>query len=144
MDKQKKSFMILIFVNILVACFFQVICSSIMSEKIDMPLFQFVVFPLTLVLINVAMALTFNLKLYQYVVSAYLGFLCSLVVFAFIVLIVERPQELPPGEIVLGADLVFIIFISFVQFVTLLFVNLIIYIVYKAYKIKGITFPNKS
>lgn len=141
MDKQKKSFIILIFVNIIVACFVQVICSSILGEKIDLSLFQFVVFqfvflPLTLVLLNAAMALKFNLKFYQYSVSAYLGFLCSIVVFAFIILLLKRPQELPPGEIILGADLVFIMFISFVQFVTLLFLNLIIYMIYKAYKIK--------
>lgn len=141
MDKHKKSLIILVFVNIIVACFFQVICSSIFSEKIDIPLFQFVVFPLTLVLINAAMALKFNLNFYQYLVSTYLGFLCSIVVFAFITLILERPQELPPGEIVLGADLVFIIFISFVQFVTLLFLNLIVCMLYKSYKVKLINVP---
>ena len=143
MDKQKKSFIILVFVNIMVACFIQVICSSILSEKIDLSLFQFAVFqfvflPLTLVLINAAMALKFNLKFYQYLVSAYLGFLCSIVVFAFKILLLKRPQELPPGEIMLGADFVFIMFISFVQFVTLLFLNLIIYMIYRAYKIKVI------
>ena len=146
MNKQNKSFIILIFVNSIVACFVQVICSPVLGEKIDLSLFQFVVshfvaLPLILVLINAAMALTFNLQFYHYVVSAYLGFLCSIVVLAFIMLIVERPQELPPGEIVLGADLVFIMFISFVQFVTLLFLTLMIYIVYviyKAYKINSI------
>ena len=66
MDKHKKSLIILVFVNIMVACFVQVICSPIIIEKIDMPLFQFVVLPLALVLVNVAMALKFNLKFYQY------------------------------------------------------------------------------
>ena len=136
MDKHKKSLIILVFINIMVACFVQVICSPIIIEKIDMPLFQFVVLPLALVLVNVAMALKFNLKFYQYLVSAYVGFWSSIVVFAFIILILKRPEELPPGEIVLGADLVFIYFISFVQFVTLLFLNLIVYVLYKAYKVK--------
>lgn len=141
MDKQKKSLIILVFVNIMVACFIQIICSTIFNEKIDISLLEFVIFlylvlPLTLVLINIAMAFKFDLKFYQYLVSANLGFLCSIVVFAFKILILERPQELPPGEIILGADLVFIVFNSFVQFVTLLFFNLIIYLLYKAYKIK--------
>ena len=83
----------------------------------------------------------FNLKFYQYLVSAYVGFWSSIVVFAFIILILKRPEELPPGEIVLGADLVFIIFISFVQFVTLLFLNLIVYVLYKAYKVKLVKVP---
>lgn len=134
MERQKGSLIILVFVNITAACFVQAICSSILSEMISMSLFQFVVFPLIFILINIAMALKFKFDFFLYSVFCFLGFLCSIVVLAFIRLIVERPQELPPGEIVLGADLVFIFFISFVQFVVFLFLNLIIYILYKSYK----------
>ncbi|MER2107365.1 MAG: hypothetical protein ABS949_10545 [Solibacillus sp.] len=143
MEKQKKSLMILVFVNILVACFVQIICSSIFTEKMDMTLFQFVIFPLILVCINVAMALKFNLKFYHYSVSAYLGFLCSIIAFAFILLILERPQELPPGEIVLGADLILVILISFIQFVALLFLNLVVYIIFKLFFAKRLLRKNR-
>lgn len=119
--------------NVLVTCFTQFICSSIINEKIDMLLFQFIAFPLVIVLLNVVLAFKFKLQFHRYLVAAYLGFFCSVVVFAFSTLILERPQELPPGEIVLGADLVLVIFVSSIQFITLLFLNLIIYITFKLY-----------
>lgn len=143
MEKQKKSLMILVFVNIVVACFVQIMCSAILTEAMDMPLFQFVIFPLILVCINVAMALKFNLKFYHYSASAYLGLLSSIIAFAFILLIVERPQELPPGEIVLGADLILVILISFIQFVALLFLNLVVYIIFKLFFAKRLLRKNR-
>ncbi|MCM3638710.1 hypothetical protein M3152_13470 [Sporosarcina luteola] len=136
MDKQKKSLVLLVFVNITVACFAQFICSSILSEKINMPFFQFITFPLIILLINITMALKFKgfkLRFYQYSFSAYLGFFCSIIVFFITLLVLERPQELPPGEIVLHADVLLIIFISVIQFIILLFINLVTYIITKIF-----------
>ena len=131
MDKQKKSLIILVFVNIIVACFAQVICSSILSEKIDMAFFQFIVFPLIIVLINITMAFKFKLRFYQYSYSAYIGFFCSIISFSITLLILDRPEELPPGEIILGADVLLIIFIFIIQLVILLFINLVTYMIYR-------------
>lgn len=131
MGARKCPLAILIFTNIVVACLTQVICWSILSEQVNMVFFQFIVFPLIFVLINVVMAFQFKLAFYQYSFSAYLGFFCSIIVFAIVLLVLNRPEELPPGEIVLGADLVFIIFTSIVQLVILLLLNLILYVIFK-------------
>jgi len=125
-DKQKKSLVILVLVNIIVACFVQFICWSVLSKKIDIAFLQFIVFPLVIVLINITMALKYKLRFYQYSFSAYAGFFCSIIAFSITLLILE----LPPGEIVLHADVLLIIFISIIQLVILLFINLVTYMIF--------------
>ncbi len=92
---------------------------------------QFLAFPFAIILLNVVLGFKFRMKFYQYSLFAYLGLYVSIFVWGTIVLLESTKKELPPGEVVLGADLIFIIVVTIVQSVIFLLFNLITFIVYK-------------
>lgn len=127
--------MIVVFTNILVACLSQILYYSFFEDMVDGAIFQFVIHPLLIVIINIFMGFKFKIKFYQYSLSAYLGFFLSIVTSTVIVLFINKPEELPPGETLLHADVLYSLFVSLVQTIILLLLNLIIYGIYIVKKV---------
>lgn len=129
MDTQKNAFIIVAFANSAIACISQFL-GSMLDGRFD-SLVQFLAFPFVIILLNVVLGFKFRMKFYQYSLFAYLGLYVSIFVWGTIVLVESTKKELPPGEIVLGADLLFIIVVTIVQSIIFLIFNLITYVIYK-------------
>lgn len=129
MDTQKNAFIIAAVANSAIACISQFL-GSMLDERFD-SLFQFLAFPFVIILLNVVLGFKFRMKFYQYSLFAYLGLYVSIFVWGTIVLVESTKKELPPGEIVLGADLLFIIVVTIVQSIIFLLFNLMTYVIYK-------------
>lgn len=129
MDTQKNAFIIVGFANSAMACISQFL-GSMLDGRFD-SLVQFLAFPFVIILLNVVLGFKFRMKFYQYSLFAYLGLYVSIFVWGTFVLVESTKKELPPGEIVLGADLLFIIVVTIVQSIIFLLFNLITYVIYK-------------
>ena len=129
MDTQKNAFIIVAFANSAIACISQFL-GSMLDERFD-SLVQFLAFPFVIILLNVVLGFKFRMKFYQYSLFAYLGLYVSIFVWGTFVLVESTKKELPPGEIVLGADLIFIIVVTIVQSIIFLLFNLIAFVIYK-------------
>lgn len=107
--------------NIVITCLAQVFFDGSLFLKL-------LILPLVIILINIFFLLIkFELEFHKYLLSIYLGFFCSVIIYSFIILFPSPPKELPPGEIVLGADVIFIFWMSAIQ---LFILNLLIVIFY--------------
>lgn len=96
-----------------------------------MVVFQLLYFPLIITLTNIFLWFSkFKIEFYQHWTYAYLGFFCSVIVFFFMSL--DSSKELPPGETILHAD---VLFVSSLQFIILLMLNTITYSFYKGFYI---------
>ena len=125
-----KSFITVSTANIIIACSAQVFYWSILDGTIDLAFFQLVIFPLTIGFTNILLAISkYKIAFFQHSLAAYLAFLVSFVVSFF--MSIDPSKELPPGEIILFADVLFIVLISTVQLMVLLTLHLFIYIVYR-------------
>lgn len=129
MNTQKNAFIIAAFANSAMASISQFL-GSMLDGRFD-SLFQFLAFPLVIILLNVVLGFKFRMKFYQYSLFAYLGLYVSIFVWGTFVLVESTKKELPPGEIVLGADLLFIIVVTIVQSIIFLLFNLITFVIYK-------------
>ncbi|MFJ7667529.1 hypothetical protein ACIQXI_10485 [Lysinibacillus sp. NPDC097195] len=136
MDKNKSSF-IVAFTNIVVSSLAQILYWTLLEESINMFIYQFLLFPFSLVLINIIFWFSkYKLLFFQHVLSAYTAFFCSIII-TFITVLSTSTQELPPGEIVLFADVLFVLITITIQSIILLLLNSIIYIVYKTYNFRN-------
>ncbi|MFJ5772156.1 hypothetical protein [Psychrobacillus sp. NPDC093180] len=134
MDKNKRSYFWMAFTNTIILCLAQIIYWSILVEMMDTLVFQFLVFPIIIVLINTILWFSkLKLKFYQHALFVYGAFFVSIIVSSFLILIVLDHPELPPGEVVLFADVLFIIITSTVQLLILMLLNFIMYIVYRIF-----------
>lgn len=134
MENNKSSFIMVALTNIIILCLIQTIYWSLLNETIDMIIFQFFIFPLVILLINIFLWFSkFKLEFYQHALFAYTGFFVSIIVSSFLILIILDHQELPPGEIVLFADVIFIFITAIVQLIILLLINFLIYLFYKIF-----------
>lgn len=126
-----KSFILVAITNIIGLCLIQIIYWSILIEVMDMAIFQFIIIiPLIVIVINIILWCSkFKLGFYQHAIFAYIAFYLSFIVSLFMSM--DSTKELPPGEIVLFADVLLIIFITIVQLIILLVFNLLLYILYR-------------
>lgn len=130
MDKNKSSF-IVTFTNIVVSSLAQILYWTLLEESINMFIYQFLLFPFSLVLINIIFWFSkYKLLFYQHVLSAYTAFFCSIII-TFITVLSTSTQELPPGEIVLFADVLFVLITITIQLIILLLLNTFFYVVYR-------------
>ncbi len=106
---------------IVIACFAQVFIDSLLLQL----LLPFVIVPIYIFFLLIKS----NLEFPKYLVSIYIGFFCSVFIYSFIILFPSHTKELPPGEIVLGADLILLFWTSTIQFfiLSLLTVSLYLY-----------------
>ncbi len=119
--------------NIIIISLAQILFWTVLEDSINMMIYQFLFFPFTLVLINIIFWFSkFKLQFYQHVLFAYAAFLSSIII-TFIAVLSTPAQELPPGEIVLFADVLFVVITITIQMIILLLLNSIIYIVYRIY-----------
>lgn len=126
-----KNFITGAIINIIIACSAQVFYWSILDETIDFVLFQLVIFPLVIVLTNTFIwASNYRIAFYHSL-AAYFAFFLSSVVSFF--MSIDPSKELPPGEIILFADVLFIALASALQLLVLLVLHLFIYIVYRVF-----------
>ncbi len=116
-------------VNITIAALLQVVYWSTLYVKIDAVVFHFLVIPLAIIIINIALELKFKINFYQYLLCEYLGVFFSAI--TMLVIGLDRTEELPPGEKILQADVLLIFFIFIVQILILLFLNLVVYSGYR-------------
>ncbi len=130
MHKSNSSF-IVASINIIIISFIQILFWTVLKDSINMMIYQFIFFPFTLVLINIIFWFSkFKLQFYQHVLFAYAAFFSSIII-TFIAVLSTPAQELPPGEIVLFADVLFVVITITIQMIILSLLNSIIYIVYK-------------
>lgn len=119
--------------NIIIISLAQILFWTVLEDSINMMIYQFLFFPFTLVLINIIFWFSkFKLQFYQHVLFAYAAFFSSIII-TFIAVLSTPAQELPPGEIVLFADVLFVVITITIQMIILLLLNSIIYIVYRIY-----------
>jgi hypothetical protein len=94
--------------------------------------FQLLYFPLIIALTTIFLWFSkFKIKFYQHWIYAYLGFFCSIIVLFFMSL--DPSKELPPGETILHADVLFVFLVSALQSIILLLLNAITYAFYKSF-----------
>jgi len=117
-------------------CLAQFLFWSILIDKIDMVAFQLLYFPLIIAFTNIFLWFSkFKLEFYQHWIYIYLGFFCSIIVFFFMSL--DPSKELPPGETILHADVLFVFLVSAIQIIILLLLNAITYALYKSFLFKS-------
>ncbi|WP_223554255.1 MULTISPECIES: hypothetical protein [Lysinibacillus] len=135
MYRNNRSYYIVAITNIIIVCLAQIFYQSLLEESINIAIFEFLIFPLLFVLINFFLWFSqFKLEFYEHTLFAYLAFFVYVIVSSILKLVIIGPaQELPPGEIVLGADLIMILAISIIQCLILLFLNFICYIGYRIF-----------
>jgi hypothetical protein len=130
----KRSSIVVAFTNVIFICLVQFLYWSILIDKIDMVAFQLLYFPLIIALTNIFLwFIKFKIEFYQHWIYAYLGFFCSVIVLFFMSL--DTSKELPPGETILHADVLFVIFVSTLQFIILFILNTISYAFYKGFSV---------
>lgn len=127
----KKHLPIVVFLtNLIIICLAQFFHLSIMMDKIEMIVFQLLYFPLIIVITTISLWFSkFKIEFYQHWIYAYLGFFCSIIV--LFLMSIDPSKELPPGETVLHADILFIFLVSTLQIIILLLLNMITYVFYK-------------
>lgn len=132
MHKSNSSF-IVASINIIIISLIQILFWTVLKDSINMMIYQFIFFPFTLVLINIIFWFSkFKLQFYQHVLFAYAAFFSSIII-TFIAVLSTPAQELPPGEIVIFADVLFVVITITIQMIILSLLNSIIYIVYRIY-----------
>lgn len=120
-------------INIIIISLAQIFYWTLLEDSINMMIYQFLFFPFTLVLINIIFWFSkFKLQFYQHVLFAYVAFFSSIII-TFIAVLSTPAQELPPGEIVLFADVLFVVITITIQMIILLLLNSIVYVVYRIY-----------
>jgi len=130
MDKNKNSF-IVAFTNIMITSLAQIFYWTLLEDSINMFIYQFFLFPFSIVLINIIFWVSkYKLQFYQHVLSAYTAFFCSIII-TFITVLSTSTQELPPGEIVLFADVLFVFITITIQLIILLLLNTFFYVFYR-------------
>lgn len=98
-------------------------------------LLQLLILPFLIVPIYIFFLLIkFKIEFHKYLLSIYLGFFCSVIIYSFIILFPSPPKELPPGEIVLGADVIFIFWTSTIQFSILSLLTVVLYLFHRLFK----------
>ncbi|WP_370042963.1 hypothetical protein [Lysinibacillus sp. RC79] len=101
----------------------------------DSILLQLLIFPFVIVPIYIFFLLIkFKLEFHKYLLSIYLGFFCSVIISSFIILFPSPSKELPPGEIFLGADVIFIFWTSTIQFSILSLLTVVLYLFHRLFK----------
>lgn len=131
-----KNIFLVALTNIIIVCLAQLFYWLILIEIIDMAIFQFLIFPLMIIFLNIFLWFSkFKIEFYQHSSFAYLAFFLS-VIFSFFISL-DPSKELPPGETILHADVLFIIFVSTLQLIILLLLNIIMYIFYKIFSKKN-------
>ena len=130
MNRNSRSYLIVALTNIIIVCLAQIFYQTLLEESINIAIFEFLIFPLLFVLINFFLWFSqFKLEFNEHALFAYLAFFVYVIVSSIWKLVIIGPaQELPPGEIVLGADLILILAISIIQCLILLFLNFICYV----------------
>ena len=132
MHTNKHSSIVVFVANIIISCLTQFLYWSILIEKIDMGAFQLLYFPLIMALTNFFLWFSkFKIEFFQYWIYAYLGFFCSIIVLFFMSL--DPSKELPPGETILHADVLFVFLVTVLQSMILLLLNAITYAFYKSF-----------
>lgn len=111
---------------IVIACFAQVFIDSLLLQL----LLPFVIVPIYIFFLLIKSKLEFH----KYLISIYIGFFCSVFIYSFIILFPSHTKELPPGEIVLGADLILIFLTSIIQFFILSLLTVILYLFHRLFK----------
>ena len=132
MYTNKNSSIVVFVTNVIIICLAQFLYWSILIDKIDMGAFQLLYFPLIISLTNIFLWFSkFKIEFYQHWIYAYLGFFCSIIVLFFMSL--DPSKELPPGETILHADVLFVFFVPALQSMILLLLNAITYAFYKSF-----------
>lgn len=130
MHTNKRSSLVVALTNVMIICLTRILYWSVLIDKIDMASFQLLYFPAIVVLTNLFLWFSkYKIEFYQHWIYAYVGFFCSIFVFFF--LSIDPSKELPPGETILHADVLFVFFVSIIQFLILLILNMITFAFYK-------------
>lgn len=112
----KHSSIVVAFTNIIIVCIAQIFYWTLLEELISMKIFQLLIFHSVFILINICLWFSkFKLEFYQHSLFSYVAFFVSVMVSSSLILVILDHQELPPGEIVLFADVLFVIITATVQ-----------------------------
>lgn len=133
----KKSNWLFIILNTVLALISSLIVTNKIIFDTSLPLFELLIIPFLFIFLNGLLAWGTRTVFTNFFSIATGGLIMYITIRAFNLLILKRPQELPPGEIILGADLIMIVIISFIQ-LCVFFVSFII--VYMAIKIKNVLY----
>ena len=101
--------------------------------QVDELLFQCVLIPIVIVVLNVVLWHFVRFDITKHVLAAYTGLASTMLTFSLLILL-NPVQELPPGELLLFADVIYAGIILLLQIFIFLFVHGVLYVIYVCIK----------
>ena len=121
------NYVIVSFGYIIIACVQVFFNDSLLLQLLSLP---FIIVPIYIFFL----LLKIKLEFHKFLLFIYLGFFCFVIIYSFITLFPSPFKELPPSEIVLGADLILIFWTSTIQFFILSLLAVVLYLFHKIFK----------
>ena len=125
--------LLIVLVNIIMLSFLQVTYWIGMRERVDALLFQLVLVPIVIVVLNIILWRFVRVNLTKHVLACYAGLGSTMLTYSLFILL-NPVQELPPGELLLFADVLYLGIIFLLQFILFLFVHGVLYVIYVCIK----------
>ena len=104
-----------------------------MQERVNALLFQLVLVPLIIVMINIILWRFVRVDLTKHLIAAYTGLGSTMLTYSLFILL-NPVQKLPPGEMLLFADVLYIGITLLLQFFVCLFLHGLLYVIYVCIK----------
>lgn len=131
--KSKNPGLLIVLVNIITLSLIQVVYWIGMRERVDALLFQLVLVPIVIVVLNIILWRFVRVDLTKHVIAAYAGLASTMLTYSLFILL-NPVQELPPGELLLFADVLYIGITLLLQFFVFLFLHGVLFVMYMCIK----------
>lgn len=131
--KSKNPGLLIVLINIITLSLIQIAYWIGMRERVDALLFQLVLVPLVIVVLNIILWRFVRFDLTKHVLATYVGLGSTMLTYSLLILL-NPVQELPPGELLLFADVLYIGITLLLQFFVFLFLHGVLYVIYVCIK----------
>ena len=125
--------LLIVLVNIITLALIQFAYWISMQERVNALLFQLVLVPLVIVMMNIILWRFVRVDLTKHVIAAYTGLGSTMLTYSLFILL-NPVQELPPGEMLLFSDVLYIGIMLLLQFFVFLFLHGLLYVIYVSIK----------
>ena len=124
---------LIVLINIITLSLIQVAYWIGMRERVDALLFQLVLVPIVIVVLNIILWRFVRVNLTKCVIAAYAGLASTMLTYSLFI-VLNPVQELPPGELLLFADVLYIGITLLLQFFVFLFLHGVLFVIYMCIK----------
>ena len=125
--------LLIVLINIITLSLIQVAYWIGMRERVDALLFQLVLVPIVIVVLNIILWRFVRVNLTKRVIAAYAGLASTMLTYSLFI-VLNPVQELPPGELLLFADVLYIGITLLLQFFVFLFLHGVLFVIYMCIK----------